>query len=100
MLTRLRKFNKATEALLKDAQPVSLEGSLLTIGFFYELHKSRVESDKNAKPQIEKILSELCGTPVHIRCALSPKKQKLKAAQDDPVVRAALNMGGKITDVS
>jgi DNA polymerase-3 subunit gamma/tau len=100
MLTRLRKSDKRTEALLHDAQPIAVEGNLITIGFFYELHKTRVEGDKSAKPQIEKILGEIFGSPVHIRCVVSPKKQKMRAAQDDPLIRAALNLGGKITDVS
>lgn len=100
MLTSLRKSSKSTEALLRDAQVLAVDGQQITIGFFYELHKTRVEGDKHAKPQIEKIFGQIFGSPVRIRCVVSPKKQKMKAAQDDPLIRAALNMGGKITDVS
>jgi hypothetical protein len=99
MLTRLRQKNKSTEALLKDAQPIAVEGNLITIGFFYELHKERVEKDKNAKGQIEKIFTEMFGAPCRIKCIISPKKQKIKAAQDDPMIRAAMNMGAVIKPI-
>jgi DNA polymerase III subunit gamma/tau len=100
MLTSLRKSSKSTEALLRDAQPLALDGHQITVGFFYELHKTRIEGDKHAKPQIERIFSEIFCSPIRIRCVVSPKKQKMKEAQDDPLIRAALNLGGKITDVS
>ncbi len=100
VLARLRKANKPIEALLRDAQPIAVEGTLITIGFFYELHKTRVEGDKKAMPQIERIFGEIFNSPIRIRCVVSPKKQKMRAAQDDPLIRAALNLGGKITDVS
>lgn len=99
MMGSLRKSSKSVEALLRDAEPLSVQDRQVTIGFFYELHKARIENDKHAKPQIEKIFAEIFGAPVRIRCVLSPKKQKMKAAQDDPLIRAALNMGGKITDI-
>lgn len=99
MLTTLRKSSKSIEALLRDAEPLAVHDRQITIGFFYELHKNRVEQDKHAKPQIEKILSDIYGAPVRVRCVVSPKKQKMKAAQDDPLIRAAINMGGKITDI-
>ncbi len=100
LLARLHRLNKQLEAILKDAEAIALAGDLITVGFFYELHKTKVEGDKRWVPQIEKILSELTGAAVKIKCVVSPKKQKIKAAQDDPLVRAALNMGGKIKDVS
>lgn len=100
MLANLGKTSKKTEALLRDAQPLSVDGNQITIGFFYELHKSRVEADKHAKPQIEKAIGQIFGGSVRVRCIVSPKKQKMKAAQDDPLIRAALNLGGKITDVT
>ncbi len=73
---------------------------MITIVFFYELHKTRVEADKNAKPQIEKIFSDIFKTPCRIRCVVSPKKQKMQAAKSDPLIREAMNLGGRITDVS
>lgn len=99
MLSSLRKSSKSIEALLRDAEPLAVKDRQVTIGFFYELHKDRIDRDKQAKPQIEKILSGMFGSPVRIRCVVSPKKQKMKAAQEDPLIRAAINMGGKITDI-
>ncbi|MGB8646816.1 MAG: DNA polymerase III subunit gamma/tau [Anaerolineae bacterium] len=100
VLLRLRKLNKTVEALLRDAQPISLKGDIITIGFFYELHKTKVESNKNGLAQIDKIMAELFGKPYHCKCIVSPKKQKMRAAENDPVIRAALDLGGRIRDVT
>lgn len=99
LLTRYRAANKSAAAFLRDAEPVSLKDNTLTIGFFYEFHRDRFSDDKRAKPQLERIASELFGTTLHVKCDLSPKKQKMQAAEDDPVIRAAMNLGGRIVDL-
>ncbi len=100
ILKRLHKVNKMVHALLLDAQPVSIQDNLVTIGFFYPVHKDKVENNKSAKPQLEKILAEVLGKPLHFKCVLSPKKQKMKDAEQDPLIREGIRLGGKITDVS
>ncbi|MGE5141798.1 MAG: DNA polymerase III subunit gamma/tau [Rudaea sp.] len=100
ILKRLHKVNKMVHALLLDAQPVSVKDNLITIGFFYPVHKDKVDNNKSAKPQLEKILAEVLGRPFHFKCVLSPKKQKMKDAEQDPLIREGIRLGGKITDVS
>ncbi|MGE5140785.1 MAG: DNA polymerase III subunit gamma/tau [Rudaea sp.] len=100
MLSRVRRINKTTEAFLRDARLVALEGNVIVIGFDHDLHKKRVEDDKKSQAAIEHFFAESFAAPCRLRLVISPKKAKLKAAQDDPVIRAALDLGGKITDIS
>ncbi len=99
IITRFQRANKTMAAFLRDAEPVSLKSDLLTIGFFYDFHQQRFDNDKNAKGQLEKILQDMFGEIVRVKCIVSPKRAKMQAAQDDPVIRAAMNLGGKIVDL-
>ncbi|HZQ09981.1 MAG TPA: DNA polymerase III subunit gamma/tau [Anaerolineae bacterium] len=99
IIARFQRVNKTMAAFLRDAEPVSLKSDLLTIGFFYDFHQQRFDNDKNAKGQLEKILQEMFGETVRVKCIVSPKRAKMQAAQDDPVIRAAMNLGGKIVDL-
>lgn len=99
IIARLAKLNKSSAAYLRDAEPLTLKNEELTIGFFYPLHAERFNNDKNAIPQLTKILSELFGAPCRIKCIVSPKRAKMQAAQDDPLIRAGMNLGGKVSNI-
>lgn len=99
LITRFQTASKSSAAYLRDAEPLTLKGDELTIGFFYPLHSERFGNDKNAIPQLTKIVSEAFGAPVRIKCVVSPKRAKMQAAQDDPLVRAGMNLGGKVSDI-
>lgn len=99
LVARYRTVNKSLSAYLRDAEPVALKDNILTVGFFYPLHRDRFENDKHARPQLEKLAAEMFGAPVRIKCDLSPKKQKMQAAEEDPLIRAAMNLGARIVDL-
>ncbi len=99
IIARIQKTNKSAAPYLRDAEVISLKGSELTIGFFYPLHEERFKNDKTAVPQLEKILSAMFGTQVRVKCILSPKRAKMQAAQDDPLIRAGMNLGGKVSNI-
>lgn len=99
VIARLTRVNKSSAAYLRDAEALTLKGQDLTIGFFYPLHTERFNNDKQAIPQLNKILSDMFGAPVHVKCIVSPKRAKMQAAQDDPLVRAGMNLGGKVSDI-
>ncbi|MCC7161756.1 MAG: DNA polymerase III subunit gamma/tau [Anaerolineae bacterium] len=99
IIVRFQKGNKSSAALLRDAEPLALEKGELTVGFFYPLHQDRFKNDKNAVPQLSKLLSAMFGAPVQIKCIVSPKRAKMQAAQDDPLIRAGMNLGGKVSDI-
>ena len=99
VIAQLTKVNKSSSAFLRDAEPLTLKNGELTIGFFYPLHLERFNNDKNAVTQLTKILNGMFEGSTRVKCILSPKRAKMKAAENDPLVRAAMDLGGKIKDV-
>lgn len=95
----MRSFNRQVEALLKDSQPTHLDKENLSIGFGSKFHVDKMDAETKAKAQLEKLILEVFGEKRHVRYVISPKKQKLKAAESDPVISTALNLGGEITDL-
>lgn len=99
LIKAFQKVNKAMAPFLRDAEPVSLKDGTLTVGFFYELHQARFDNDKNAKPQFAQVLQNAYGVPLHVKCIVSPKREKMRQAQNDPLVRTGMNLGGKVTKI-
>lgn len=99
LIARFQKVNKSSAAYLRDAEPLTLKGDELTIGFFYPLHAERFNNDKDAVPQFNKIISQTFEAKVHLKCIVSPKRAKMQAAQDDPLIRAGMNLGGKVSNI-
>jgi DNA polymerase-3 subunit gamma/tau len=107
-LAQVRVQNKNVEALLKDCRPVGLDERTVTLGFFYESHLRLVE-DGRRKAAIVQALSTLLGQPCELRTTLIAKddqqvqrerpKTKYDLAAEDPLVKAAMKMGGRIADV-
>jgi len=100
VLARVRPYNKMAEALLRDAEPVKVEGELVVLGFYYQGHVERFEKQVNAKVMIENALAEIFQQKCRVKCVLSPRKARLKAVEEDPLIRAAVNqMGAQITEI-
>jgi DNA polymerase-3 subunit gamma/tau len=100
LLARVRPYDKMAEALLRDAEPLRVEGDLIVLGFFHQVHAERFEKQPNSKAMIEKALSEVFQQKCRVKCILSPKKARMKAAEEDPLIRAAVNqMGAEITEI-
>ncbi|HEX7592679.1 MAG TPA: DNA polymerase III subunit gamma/tau [Anaerolineae bacterium] len=100
VLARVRPYDKMAEALLRDAEPIKVEGNLIVLGFYYQEHAERFEKQANGKAMIEKVLGEIFQTQCRVKCVLSPKKARLKAVEEDPLIRAAINqMGAEITEI-
>jgi DNA polymerase-3 subunit gamma/tau len=99
VLARVRTHNKMAEALLRDAEAIRVEEDLVVLGFFYEGHVERFEKQANAKALIEKALSEIFGQKCRVKCVLSPRKARLKAVEQDPLIAAAVSWGGEITEI-
>lgn len=99
LIKAFQKTNNSMAPFLRDAEPVTLKDGTLTIGFFYEFHQGRFDNDNQAKPQFARVLQDVFGEPVHIRCIVSPKREKMREAQNDPLIRTGMNLGGKVTDI-
>ena len=88
------------DAFLRSAcEPVSVEGDVLVLGFYYDFHKNYIE-DQKYKHLVEKKLREVFGHPYKVRCVLKEKgKQSPEQFADEepenPLVQAALEMGLK-----
>jgi DNA polymerase-3 subunit gamma/tau len=88
------------DAFLRSAcDPVTVEDDTLVLGFYYSFHKEKIE-DAKYRHLVEKKLNEVFGRPYKIRCILVDYKREV-SFQDktqNPVVKAALEMGARITE--
>ncbi|MBT9163118.1 MAG: DNA polymerase III subunit tau [Chloroflexi bacterium] len=86
------------DALLRRAcRPVSLEGHRLTLGFYAEFQRSKIEDPKYGR-MVEKKLKEVFGKPYEIRCVLIGKESRPAplSASESPLVKEALSRGARI----
>lgn len=101
VLARVRVHDKMSEAVLRSgAEIVRVEGGVVTLGFPYQVHMERFEKEPKVKMMLEKALEEIFQRKCIAKCILSPQKAKMKAAEEDPLIRAAVSqLGAKITEI-
>lgn len=100
ILGYVRQYNKMAEALLRDAEPLKVEEDLLVLGFHHELHAKRFEDEAKGGAILEKALNQVLKRKCRVRCTLSPKKARLQAVEQDPLIRAAVSQfGAQITEI-
>jgi DNA polymerase-3 subunit gamma/tau len=88
------------DAFLRSAcDPVALEDDTVVLGFYYSFHKEKIE-DSKYRHLVEKKLKEVFGRPYKIRCILVDSKKEIPslARTQNPVIKAALEMGAKISE--
>jgi len=88
------------DAFLRSAcDPVTVEDDTLVLGFYYSFHKEKIE-DAKYRHLVERKLNEVFGRPYKIRCILVDYKREvpLQDKTQNPVVKAALEMGARITE--
>jgi DNA polymerase-3 subunit gamma/tau len=88
------------DAFLRSAcDPVALEDDTLVLGFYYSFHKEKIE-DTKYRHLVEKKLKEVFGRPYKIRCVLVDSKREVppQARTQNPVIKAALEMGARISE--
>jgi len=88
------------DAFLRSAcDPVALEDDTLVLGFYYSFHKEKIE-DAKYRHLVEKKLQEIFGRPYKIRCILVDSKREVtsQTRTQNPVIKAALEMGAKISE--
>jgi DNA polymerase-3 subunit gamma/tau len=90
-------------AVLDAAQPMTVEGSTITLGVPYAFHVKLI-LDQSKRRTIEDVWSRVIGSNVRVDCRAANEEQRAHpsaVAIDDPVVRAALEIfGGEATVVS
>lgn len=88
------------DAFLRSAcEPIAVENDTLVLGFYYELHKEKIE-DPKYKHLVEKKLKEVFGQPYKLRCILTPRTNRAFSRREAsiPLVRAALERGATFVD--
>ena len=85
------------DAFLRSAcEPLEVEGDTLVLGFYYPFHKDRIDTPE-CRELIESKLGQKFGSPNKVRCILKPKAKQ--RALDGHLVRAAVEMGARVTNV-
>ncbi len=94
----VKRYNRATEALLNSCKPNAMKENTLYLGFASDTVKGLMDKKENielAASAIEAVL----GTNLTLRCVVAKNTPAASAEQDldsDGMVRTALNLGGKI----
>ena len=70
ILTQIKPKNSSTEALLRAARPLGLDGSVLTLGVYYRFHKERLEANPH-RDILEEVVEGVLGNRVRIVCTLT-----------------------------
>jgi len=78
------------------SEPVEVEDDTLVVAFKYAFHKEKIEDPKYRR-MVEAKLSEKFGTPNKVRCVLRQKAGQ--RPMEGHLVKAALQMGGRVTSV-
>ncbi len=85
------------DAFLRSAcVPEAVEGDTLVLAFYHTFHKDKIEDPKYCR-MVEKKLAEKFGNPSKVRCILRPRAEQRPT--EGHLVKAALEMGGRITSV-
>ncbi len=109
LLQAVRPRNRAVEALLKSCEPTSVQGDVVTLGFYHSFHKERMDEDKS-RVVVEEALAEISGRAYRIRSVLcagdrQEKEQQAEANRrekllDNPVVHEAITRyGARVVDI-
>ncbi|HIC93269.1 MAG TPA: DNA polymerase III subunit gamma/tau [Anaerolineae bacterium] len=124
ILAQVKVHNRSVEALLKSCEPVAVEGEVVVLGFYYPFHKEKIE-EPSRKALVERVISQVVGSPCRVKCVLSPKggrrtratrkpaeepkaakaeteeaRDKYQAVVEDPLIKAAVSKyGARVVDV-
>jgi DNA polymerase-3 subunit gamma/tau len=89
-------------AIVRDCRPVSFEDDTLVLQARSHFHREKLESDR-ARTLVEDAIGKLLGRPCRVRCTLANEKSEqpapdtdLQGLAEDPLIKAGLDLGGKI----
>ncbi len=100
ILAQVRPKDKMIEALLRNAELIKVDGDQLILGFPHAFHAERFEKQPNGKAIVESAMDQVFHQKVRVKCIQSPKMARLKAVEEDPLIRAAVNqLGAQITEI-
>ncbi len=88
ILSEVKSRRVPTEALLKRCAAISVEGITVILAWQNDVLKEKFETGKD-KRLVEDVMSEVLDQKVMIRSIV-----------EDPMIRAAMQLGAKVTPVS
>jgi DNA polymerase-3 subunit gamma/tau len=77
ILDIIRPQSRSVEALLRDCLPLSFDGTILVLQFWYVFHKNKLDIAKN-RNLVEEAASQVAGAPVKIKTELGDRSQRPK----------------------
>lgn len=107
ILASIKRRNMHVEAIIRDCPPAAVDGDMVTLTAASPFHKEKLEDDK-AKRLVEDVISETVGHLCRIKCSLPREGRErrapsqnddLQSLADDYMVKAGLELGGKIGGV-
>lgn len=97
--------SKRVAAIARDCPPVILENDMITLCARSHFHKQELESTQ-AKQILGQVVSEALGKQCRVRCVMTPEtpsrddvEKNLQQLAEDPIIKAGLELGGKIGTV-
>ncbi len=81
VLKAIRPYNHSLEAILRSCSPCSCTKELLTLATYYQFHQQQLESSRN-RHLLEKILSDLLGRVLKVKCILQSKPESVEGGAD------------------
>lgn len=88
------------DAVLRSAcEPLEVEGDTITLAFYWDFHKTKIE-DPKYRFLVEKKLAEVFGQPYRVKCVLKEKTKKgpSSSGEDNYMTKAAMKMGARIVN--
>jgi len=95
LVSASRRFHPNLPALLGACKPVSIEGTVLTLGFQSEVLRSKADAEQN-RQWIEQTLAQMLGVSLLVKCIMnSAPAEAIPDVSNDGPVAAAMRLGGR-----
>jgi DNA polymerase-3 subunit gamma/tau len=104
VLENVRARDRSVQALLNSTQPAEVENGTLTLHVAHEFARDKL-SQERARRLVEEVLSQVLGQSCHIEYVVVDSSvdggpiESNDAWDDDPVVRAARQMGAEVRPI-
>jgi len=88
------------DAVLRSAcEPLEIEGDTITLAFYWDFHKAKIE-DPKYRFLVEKKLAEVFGRPYQVKCVLKEKgkKESSNSGGSSYMAKAAMRMGARVVN--
>jgi DNA polymerase-3 subunit gamma/tau len=91
IIASLKPHNGSISGLLRSCRVRGFDGKFLEIEAFYRFHHEKLQSEK-VRRVVEKVLGEVVGVPMKVRCILSEKPVEMRRAEIANVIAPEENV--------